>query len=546
MLAEGTIPSIGGLSSSAAVAKGTRALYVAQGFRFRSRDRRRTSFPVCSGDKVEQKSVRKTKTQKGDSLPAALSGSASRFLSALLSLRPSPTTGAQHSSRKVRCDVLAEHHRRTNTTVPPPSVISLPHLDDVDLHMINMRSPHRLGLIVDPERDNLPFSFSVEILEPSHGTLMDVNPGFQLFYVLKGSGQAFCLDSEESQSVAFSVGDSLLFPPKTLHGITTEDTPVTLLGLMLHAPGIGHTAHEFVQWVRSAPTAGKLTKIELAALYKENKQLCDDTAASGAKKGMATLGGLWSTAARWAEGGKWRPLSQTPVASESTPASPDSTPAGPAAAVQTDEISDPREVVEHTESVTSHHGGHTTWPAHKKMSELQAKHLVGSEGVAGVPTNRLLLVFDSSTVPFLFALEVFDEGHETPLHAHPNGHELFYILQGEGEAFCDGYSWPVKAGDTAVFPVNSLHGINNTGPSKMCTLELMVPSEPEMLVAVEHTIEGMGVGVPVVPWDTTCMPDGRTGKMFCSEVGFSDAIQKGTPATQLSKEEMCGFAPKRC
>jgi hypothetical protein len=77
------------------------------------------------------------------------------------------------------------------------------------------------------------------------------------------------------------VGDSLLFPPKTLHGITTEDTPVTLLGLMLHAPGIGHTAHEFVQWVRSAPTAGKLTKNELAALYKENKQLCDDTAASG-------------------------------------------------------------------------------------------------------------------------------------------------------------------------------------------------------------------------------------------------------------------------
>jgi hypothetical protein len=51
-----------------------------------------------------------------------------------------------------------------------------------------------LGLIVDPKRDNLPFSFSVEILEPNHGTLMDVNPGFQLFYVLKGSGQAFCLD----------------------------------------------------------------------------------------------------------------------------------------------------------------------------------------------------------------------------------------------------------------------------------------------------------------------------------------------------------------
>lgn len=42
-------------------------------------------------------------------------------------------------------------------------------------------------------------------------------------------------------------------------------------------------------------------------------------------------------------------------------------------------------------------------------------------------------VYDSYTVPFVFALEVFNPGHLTPHHIHPDGHELFYILSGEGE-----------------------------------------------------------------------------------------------------------------
>lgn len=103
------------------------------------------------------------------------------------------------------------------------------------------------------------------------------------------------------------------------------------------------------------------------------------------------------------------------------------------------------------------------WPAHRPISALKAKHLQKKEGIATVPTNRLLLVFDSRELPFNFALEMFEVGHVTPQHTHPDGHELFYILQGEGVAICDGYTWPVKAGDTCVFPVQSLHGLNNTG-----------------------------------------------------------------------------------
>lgn len=51
---------------------------------------------------------------------------------------------------------------------------------------------NRVGLIVDPERDALPFSFTVELFEAGSVTEMAVNPGFELFYVLQGKGTAFC------------------------------------------------------------------------------------------------------------------------------------------------------------------------------------------------------------------------------------------------------------------------------------------------------------------------------------------------------------------
>jgi quercetin dioxygenase-like cupin family protein len=51
---------------------------------------------------------------------------------------------------------------------------------------------NRVGLIVDPERDQLPFSFTVEVFEAGTVTEMAVNPGFELFYVLQGKGTAFC------------------------------------------------------------------------------------------------------------------------------------------------------------------------------------------------------------------------------------------------------------------------------------------------------------------------------------------------------------------
>lgn len=91
--------------------------------------------------------------------------------------------------------------------------------------------------------------------------------------------------------------------------------------------------------------------------------------------------------------------------------------------------------------------------------------------------NRLALVLDplSGKVPFTFGVEMFPEGHVTPPHVHDAAHEMFFVLSGNGTAFCDGSSFPLGAGDCVVFPPGSVHGVNTD--EKMYCLELMLPNE---------------------------------------------------------------------
>jgi len=286
--------------------------------------------------------------------------------------------------------------------------------------------------------------------------------------------------------VEFDMGDSLLFPPQTVHGLRcNEGDQVVVLGLMLHAPGAGQEAADFVSWATQGKEAGSLSPAVIAALKANFTQSSDTPGpATSSRKARAFDGkNQFETAPQVDEGPVHR------------------------------------------------------WPAHRPMKSLEAKHLQKANGIATVtkPTNRLLLVFDSRTLPFNFALEMFEKHHVTPPHTHPAGHELFYILQGEGMAYCDGYYWPVKAGDTCVFPTESVHAIDNTGPTKMMTLELMVPSNPEDLIQ-----EG------VQPWDTTCLLDGTTGQVACSELSFASAILDGAAAEALSDDDLCGFAPRKC
>ncbi|KAK9814608.1 hypothetical protein WJX72_008552 [[Myrmecia] bisecta] len=87
----------------------------------------------------------------------------------------------------------------------------------------------------------------------------------------------------------------------------------------------------------------------------------------------------------------------------------------------------------------------------------QAAPVVGSLSVqqaTAIMTNRLALVFEpgGDSVPFTFGVEIFEPGHRTMPHTHKTAHELFFILAGDGTAFCDGERFAVKAGDSVVFP----------------------------------------------------------------------------------------------
>ncbi|KAJ9507943.1 hypothetical protein QJQ45_021184 [Haematococcus lacustris] len=94
-------------------------------------------------------------------------------------------------------------------------------------------------------------------------------------------------------------------------------------------------------------------------------------------------------------------------------------------------------------------------------------------------TNQLAFVCDPTELglSLSFGVEVFSPGHHTPLHVHRTGHELFFILSGEGDAYCDGQHLPVRAGDLVVFRPGSLHGLDNNTPNKLYALQMMCPDD---------------------------------------------------------------------
>lgn len=75
-----------------------------------------------------------------------------------------------------------------------------------------------------------------------------------------------------------------------------------------------------------------------------------------------------------------------------------------------------------------------------------------------------------------------------------------------------------------VFPARSFHGLNNEGDGLLYALELMVPEHPDKI------LDGTAL---TTSWDITCSLDGRTGKVSCSDISFSQAIQQGKDAGSL-------------
>ena len=54
---------------------------------------------------------------------------------------------------------------------------------------------------------------------------------------------------------------------------------------------------------------------------------------------------------------------------------------------------------------------------------------------------------------------------------------MFYVLSGQGTAYCDGTKVALRAGDSIVVPPGAEHVVENTGPGKLYTLTVMVPNE---------------------------------------------------------------------
>jgi len=94
-------------------------------------------------------------------------------------------------------------------------------------------------------------------------------------------------------------------------------------------------------------------------------------------------------------------------------------------------------------------------------------------------TNRFILVFDPSAdeANFVFAIEIFDVGGRTPPNVHSAAQEMFYVLSGEGIAYSEGNSIPLRRGDSLLLPPGTVHQIENTGSTRLYCMTVMVPNE---------------------------------------------------------------------
>ena len=93
--------------------------------------------------------------------------------------------------------------------------------------------------------------------------------------------------------------------------------------------------------------------------------------------------------------------------------------------------------------------------------------------------NRLAIIFDprSADNSLTVCVEIFEVGSATPPHRHNFAVEMFFILQGEGMAVCDGKKTPLRTGDSVLMPKTGIHYLKNTGTERLYALCMMVPNE---------------------------------------------------------------------
>lgn len=99
--------------------------------------------------------------------------------------------------------------------------------------------------------------------------------------------------------------------------------------------------------------------------------------------------------------------------------------------------------------------------------------------ISPTDTNRLVLVFDpiGDKASFVFAVEIFDVGGRTPPNQHQIGHEMFFVLRGEGACLSNGERTPLKTGDSLYLAPGTPHEIENTGAGRLYCLTFMAPDD---------------------------------------------------------------------
>jgi quercetin dioxygenase-like cupin family protein len=84
------------------------------------------------------------------------------------------------------------------------------------------------------------------------------------------------------------------------------------------------------------------------------------------------------------------------------------------------------------------------------------------EGASGV--NMRWLISQKEAPNFAMRLFEIEKNGHTPLHTHPNEHEVF-ILEGQGELIFENTKNPLETGYVVYVPPDKMHQFRNTGKS---------------------------------------------------------------------------------
>jgi quercetin dioxygenase-like cupin family protein len=110
-----------------------------------------------------------------------------------------------------------------------------------------------------------------------------------------------------------------------------------------------------------------------------------------------------------------------------------------------------------------------------EKSSSTSRSPVTDEGAKDVAIRWLISKEDGAENFAMRMFEIEPAGH-TPLHTHPQEHEVF-VLEGEGALIFEGKQHPLGAEYVVFVPPNKQHRFMNTGESVMRML-CIIPTAP--------------------------------------------------------------------